>query len=103
MALHHTATGFVLAGALAFALPAIAAPKATTLADMKAHKLADQKTFEDHIRNHITYPASSAEIHAACAKEKDVNAADKKWFDQALPDRTYASADDVLKAVGLQQ
>ena len=40
-------------------------------------------------------------LAAACQNLSDVNAQDKKWFIEKLPDRTYKNAVEVKKALGL--
>ncbi|HTM44521.1 MAG TPA: carboxymuconolactone decarboxylase family protein [Polyangiaceae bacterium] len=55
-----------------------------------------------HLRQHIQYPASRAQVLAACANTPEFSSAEKQWFSDNLPDRTYASADDVIAALRLQ-
>ena len=45
----------------------------------------------------VKYPAAKGDI---VAKVKGVKPDDKKWFADTLPDKTYASADDVFSALG---
>ena len=53
-----------------------------------------------HLREHQTYPATKADLVAACNKLSDFSAADKKEFMDQLPDQTYQSADEVVAALG---
>ncbi len=54
----------------------------------------------DHLKNHQTYPATKAQLLAECDNLSDFSAEDKQWFTDHLPDATYNSADDVVKALG---
>lgn len=54
-----------------------------------------------HLREHATYPASKAELVAHCNNLSDFSEEDKKEFAEKLPEGTYNSADDVVKALGL--
>lgn len=54
-----------------------------------------------HIREHLKYPAARKQLVDACNKMADVPAADRAWFDKNLPDRTYKTADEVIKALKL--
>jgi hypothetical protein len=60
----------------------------------------DKKTALDHLRQHITYPASADEIKKACNDMEDVPEGKRTEFLATLPDGTYNSADEVIKAVG---
>ena len=62
---------------------------------------ADEKSFMTHLNEHNKWPATKAELVAACGNLSDVNAKDKKWFVENLPEGTYKNADEVKKAVGL--
>ena len=55
----------------------------------------------DHLRSHQTYPATKAELVAACNGLSDFSAEDKSEFASKLPDRTYNSADEVMQALGV--
>lgn len=59
----------------------------------------DWTRFEQHLREHQQYPATKAELVAACKNLSDFQPAEKKWFAATLPDGTYGSADEVLKAL----
>jgi len=63
--------------------------------------MQDQKNAMAHLREHQTYPATKAELVAACSDLSDFSDADKKEFADALPaDGTYNSAEEVAKALG---
>jgi hypothetical protein len=54
-----------------------------------------------HFREHVQYPASRAAVLAACADTPEFSAGEKKWLADNLPDRTFASADDIVGALRL--
>jgi hypothetical protein len=88
----------VLALALTAGTAAIAHAEKPTAAKVTKGK-ADWKLVESHLRQHQQYPATRAELVAACNNLSDFSDADKKWFADTLPEGTYKSADDVLKAL----
>lgn len=55
----------------------------------------------DHLRNHQSFPATKAQLVAECDNLSDFSKEDKNEFKSKLPDDTYNSADDVVKALGL--
>lgn len=57
----------------------------------------------DHLRTHQKYPATKAELVEACNKLSDFSDQDKKDFTDKLPDRTYNSADEVIKALEIEK
>jgi hypothetical protein len=73
--------------------PASAADKAVKV---------DRKKVADHLAEHQTYPATKAELVVACKDLMDFSAEEKAWFVAKLPDGTYKSAKDVLKALGIK-
>ena len=56
-----------------------------------------------HLREHQEYPATKAELVAACSNLSDFSEKDKEWFGENLPEGTYHSADEVIKALGLER
>ena len=56
----------------------------------------------DHLRSHQSYPATKADLVAACNDLSDFSPEDKEDFSSKLSDGTYNSADDVIKALGLE-
>lgn len=56
-----------------------------------------------HLRDHMTYPANKAQLVAACNNLSDFSDEDKRSFSEKLPEGSYNSADDVIKALGLQE
>ena len=63
--------------------------------------LKHEKKLREHLEKHQKYPATKAELIKSCKGMKDIGAADKEWFKNTLPDGTYKSAQEVLKALGL--
>jgi len=55
---------------------------------------------ERHIQ-HIKYPSKKSEIIAACVSMAEMPKADREWIEQNLPDGTYKSADEVVRALKL--
>ncbi|MBI2040281.1 DUF2795 domain-containing protein [Candidatus Microgenomates bacterium] len=56
----------------------------------------------DHLKTHQTYPATKAQLVAECNNLSDFSEEDKTEFAQNLPEGSYNSADDVVKALGWQ-
>ena len=59
----------------------------------------DMKQVESHLKQHQTYPATRAELLAACNGLMEFNDGEKAWFAAHLPEGTYKSAGAVLKAL----
>lgn len=55
----------------------------------------------DHLKTHQTYPATKADLVAACNGLSDFSEEDKKEFSEKLPEGNYNSADEVTQALGL--
>lgn len=55
----------------------------------------------DHMKDHVTYPVTKADLVAACNNMSEFSDADKKEFADKLPDGTYNSAEEVTKAMGM--
>jgi hypothetical protein len=83
------------------------AASATTAPEAPAAPAAETATKPDvaaakkHLAEHVKYPATRAEILAACAQTPEFSAGEKQWFSDNLPDGSYASADDVAAALKL--
>ena len=54
----------------------------------------------DHLRTHQKYPATKADLVKECNNLSDFSDEDKKEFMEKLPEGTYNSANDVVKALG---
>jgi len=61
----------------------------------------DTKGVIKHLREHQEYPATKEEMVAECDGLSDFSDEDKEWFTDNLPDRTYKSADEVIKTLKL--
>ena len=61
----------------------------------------DVKGVIHHIKDHQDYPATKEEMVAECENLMDFSDGDKKWFSENLPDKTYNSAEEVLKTLKL--
>jgi hypothetical protein len=59
----------------------------------------DMKEVEAHLKQHQTYPATRAELLASCKGLMEFNDGEKAWFAAHLPEGTYKSAGDVIKAL----
>ena len=59
------------------------------------------QTAIQHLKEHQDYPATKADLVAACNNLSDFPAADKKWFSDHLPTATYKSPGDVLTALAM--
>ncbi|MBI2098593.1 MAG: hypothetical protein HYT49_02955 [Candidatus Wildermuthbacteria bacterium] len=55
---------------------------------------------KEHLQTHQSYPATKAELVAACGNLSDFSEEDKREFESSLPEGTYNSADEVAKALG---
>ena len=49
----------------------------------------DRKNAEEHLRNHIDYPATAEDIKMACDNMSHFTEADKKWMTEHLPAGRY--------------
>jgi hypothetical protein len=56
----------------------------------------------EHLKSHVSYPASGAEILEACNKGADLPRAEKTWLVQALNDlqsKRYSDPIEVLRDI----
>jgi|GEM_PF-2998555 len=56
----------------------------------------DRQKASEHFLKHQTYPATKAQLMAACKNLMDFSDSEKSWFADHLADRTYSSADEVM-------
>lgn len=91
----------IIALALGFAgfAPAFAAVAAETGAAESAAVKPDMKKVSQHLKDHQKYPATRADLLASCNELVDFSASEKRWFAERLPEGTYKSAAEVLKAI----
>jgi len=61
----------------------------------------DVKELVNHLQNHIKYPATKQTIVESCNNMAHVPASTRSWAEQQLPERTFKSADEVVKTLGL--
>jgi len=54
----------------------------------------------DHLKTHQSYPATKANLVTECDNLSDFSEEDKNEFTEKLPEGTYNSADEVIKALG---
>lgn len=62
--------------------------------------MMDWNNTKMHLREHQKYPATKAELVAACNNLSDFSEEDKVEFSNKLPEGTYNSADEVITALG---
>ncbi|MBI4426085.1 MAG: DUF2795 domain-containing protein [Candidatus Kerfeldbacteria bacterium] len=55
----------------------------------------------EHLKSHISYPATKKDIWEACNTMSHVPEEHKKMFMDKVPEATYHSADEVAKAAGM--
>jgi hypothetical protein len=105
--------GWVFGLAMGLAIPSFSAAHAAGNKAVKSSEKADEastagmsKDEAERVKEHnklrteikkVKYPAAKGDI---VAKVKGLKADDKKWFADTLPDKSYASADDVFSALG---
>lgn len=63
--------------------------------------MKNKKGALDHLKSHQKYPATREELLKECSNLSDFSDEDKNWFTKNLPEGTFKSADEVIKAVGL--
>jgi hypothetical protein len=88
--------------AVALALVLSLGASSATVAHAEAPAAAtkpDWKNVEAHLKQHQKYPATKADLIATCTGLADFSDGDKKWFADNLPDGTYKSASEVVKAL----
>jgi hypothetical protein len=52
-----------------------------------------------HLKNHVTYPATRAQVVETCNKMSDMDGSDASWFEKNLPEGTYRGPSEVLSAL----
>jgi hypothetical protein len=65
----------------------------------QAQTTGSMRTNLEHLKRHIQYPADRKALVTACNNMSDVPEGDKRWFEQNLPEGTYRTPEDVVKAV----
>jgi hypothetical protein len=59
----------------------------------------DMQQVRAHLKDHQTYPATRAQLLASCKGLSEFNEGEKAWFAAHLPEGTYKSPADVMKAL----
>ena len=105
-------SGWIFGLAMGLAVPSFSAAYAAGSKAVKSEKADEASTAgmskdeAERVKEHnklraeikkVKYPAAKGDI---VSKVKGLKADDKKWFSDTLPDKTYASADDVYSALG---
>lgn len=65
--------------------------------------IKDTQNVIQHLREHQQYPATRDELVAECDELSDFSMEDKEWFKKNLPEGTYKSAEEVMKALNLSE
>ena len=52
-----------------------------------------------HLKSHVPYPASRAQVVEACNNNMHADRDDADWMAKALPEGTYKNAGEVLNAL----
>ena len=82
----------------------ISMPKGNKQPQQKASNFKEPSKVEEHLRNHVQYPADSKKIEESCNSMSCVlNQEDKAALRSSLPQRQYRSADEALQAVNLKK
>ena len=63
---------------------------------MDEHAMVSNAALMEHIKSHVTYPASKAQILSACYAGELPDEV-HKMAEMHLQDKTYKSADEVMK------
>lgn len=63
--------------------------------------MQDMQNVMEHLKEHQEYPATKQELVKTCNQLSDFSDEDKKMFEENLPEGTYNSADEVVKALGM--
>ena len=92
--------GLGLSLGLASPLTACLTARQACAAETAAETKPDLNKVTAHLKAHVTYPATRAQVLAACAQTPEFTAGEKAWFAARLPAGSYKSAGEVLKAIG---
>lgn len=63
--------------------------------------MTDKNAAREHLEKHQTYPATKTEILANCQKLSDLKPEDRKFVEKTLPDRTFYTAAEVERILGV--
>jgi len=70
------------------------------LSKEEQQKLREHVKMRNHVLKGVKYPATKDELVTQFRSFKDIKADDRKWFEETLPNKTYDSPEDVMKALG---
>lgn len=89
---------------LVASLGAVLLLSGSAFANKAACKWTNPDKAKDHVKNHITYPATGKQVKESCKKEMpDEFTASERACVNKLPDKAeYKTPEDVMKAVHLQ-
>ncbi len=90
----------ILLAACSTATPAPVSPAASGSQTSAAAK-PDAAKLVQHMQEHVSYPASRADVLAACASTPEFSAEEKQWTADNLPEGSYTDADAVVAALGI--
>jgi hypothetical protein len=65
------------------------------------NEVKDIQNTISHLKSHQKYPATKEDLVKECDDLSDFSDEDKKWFVSHLKEKTYMSADEVIKELGL--
>ena len=89
----------IITASLSLGIASITAARPAGAASAEKAAKPDWKNINMHLKEHQKFPATKAELVASCNSLSDFSEADKKWFADKLPDGSYKSAGDVVKAL----
>jgi hypothetical protein len=52
-----------------------------------------------HLKKHVMYPATRAQVVAACNNMSHIDTANRDWFTKNLPAGTYRNPAEILSAL----
>ncbi len=52
-----------------------------------------------HLKSHVPYPATRAQVIAACNNNQHAERSDAEWIAKALPEGTFRNANEVISAL----
>ncbi len=83
--------------------PGAASPSDSAASAGAANSVAPTKPERNkivaHLKDHVKYPISRADLLNACADSSEFTAGEKRWFETNLPAGPFKSADDAIAAL----
>jgi hypothetical protein len=99
-----TVAAIALLTACSSATPEPAAPGADSTeptASVNASRKPDAERLVKHLEEHVSYPASRADVLASCAQTPEFTEGEKEWTAEHLPDGNYENAEATIQALGI--